>query len=270
MESLVQRLLPWLYSVLLHCGFLGLLMLSLHWTNATLPSLGRNPEAKPVQALVVDQALIKQQMDMLKAEDRKKLAAQKKLDREAQDAKRQRQEEEARLAALKQQQQQAQQELNRKLAALQQQAKSEQDRLAKLKAEAAKAAKQQKQRKSAEAERRRKQLQAEIAAEEKARDARLASLRQQYVALIAIKIQNNWIKPPTAPDDLKCTLEVQQVPGGAVVNAKVMQCNGDDAVRQSIVTAVLKASPLPPPPDPSLFDRNLRISFCPGCKAGNG
>jgi colicin import membrane protein len=269
MESNTQRLLPWIYSLILHGGFLGLLMLSLHWTNATLPSLGQNPDAKPVQATVVDQSLIKQQMDMLKAEDQRKLDAQKKLDQEAQAAKQQRQQEEQKLSDLKKQQAQAQQELNQKLADLQQQAQTEQDKVARLKAEEAKAAKQEKKRQSAEAARRHKQLQAEIAAEEKARDARLASLRQQYVALIAIKIQNNWIKPPTAPDDLKCKLDVQQVPGGAVVNAEVTQCNGDDAVRQSIVTAVLKASPLPPPPDPSLFDRNLVITFCPGCKAGN-
>lgn len=269
MESTTRRLLPWVYSLILHGGFLGLLMLSLHWTNATLPSLGQNPDAKPVQATVVDQSLIKQQMDMLKAEDQRKLAAQKKLDQEAQAAKQQRQQEEQKLSDLKQQQAQTQAALDKKLADLQTQAQAEQDRVTKLKAEAAKAAQQEKQRQSAEAVRRHKQLQAEIAAEEKARDARLASLRQQYVALIAIKIQNNWIKPPTAPDDLNCKLDVQQVPGGAVVNANVTQCNGDDAVRQSIVTAVLKASPLPPPPDPSLFDRNLVITFCPGCKAGN-
>ncbi|MGH8369960.1 MAG: cell envelope integrity protein TolA, partial [Gammaproteobacteria bacterium] len=269
MEGTTRRMLPWVYSLLLHGGFLGLLMLSLHWTNATLPSLGQNPDAKPVQATVVDQALIKQQMDMLKAEDQRKLTNQKKLDQEAQAAKQQRQQEEQKLSDLKQQQAQAQDALNKKLADLQTQAQAEQDRVTKLKTEEAKAAKQAQQRQSAEAARRHKQLQAEIAAEEKARDARLASLRQQYVALIALKIQNNWIKPPTAPDDLNCKLDVQQVPGGAVVDANVTQCNGDDAVRQSIVTAVLKASPLPPPPDPSLFDRNLVITFCPGCKVNN-
>jgi colicin import membrane protein len=269
MDGTTQRVLPWVYSLLLHAAFLALLMLSLHWTNATLPSLGRNPDAKPVQATVVDQSLIQQQMDMLKAEDARKRAAQQKLSQEAQAAKQQREQEEQKLSQLKQQQQQAQQELNDKLAALQRQAQAEQDRVAKLKAEAAKAAKLKKQQQSAEAARRRRQLQAEIAAEEKARDARLASLKQQYVALIALKIQNNWIKPPTAPDNLECKVDVHQVPGGAVVDAQVTQCNGDDAVRQSIVTAVLRASPLPPPPDPSLFDRNLVIKFCPGCKPDN-
>jgi colicin import membrane protein len=34
-------------------------------------------------------------------------------------------------------------------------------------------------------------------------------------------------------------------------------------VRESIAAAVYRASPLPPPPDPSLFDRNLTITFKP-------
>lgn len=261
MENATQRMLPWLYSLLLHCGFLGLLMLSLHWTNATLPSLGQNPDAKPVQATVVDQSLIKQQMDMLKAEDQRKLAARQKLDQEAQAAKLQRQEEEQKLSQLKQQQQQAQLELNQKLAALQQQAQAEQDRVAKLKAEEAKAAKQEKQRQSAQAAKRRKQLQAEIAAEEKARDARLATLMQQYLGLIQKKIISNWIVPPSMADSTICVVLIQQVPGGDVTNAKVLQCNGDDAVQQSVVTAVYKSSPLPPPPDPSLFQREFQLTF---------
>jgi colicin import membrane protein len=34
-------------------------------------------------------------------------------------------------------------------------------------------------------------------------------------------------------------------------------------VRESIEAAVYRASPLPPPPDPGLFDRNLKITFKP-------
>ena len=34
-------------------------------------------------------------------------------------------------------------------------------------------------------------------------------------------------------------------------------------VRESIEAAVYRASPLPPPPDPALFDRHLRIDFKP-------
>jgi colicin import membrane protein len=34
-------------------------------------------------------------------------------------------------------------------------------------------------------------------------------------------------------------------------------------VRQSIEAAVLRASPLPVPPDPSLFERNIEVRFKP-------
>jgi colicin import membrane protein len=40
-------------------------------------------------------------------------------------------------------------------------------------------------------------------------------------------------------------------------------CNGDQAVRESIEAAVYRASPLPPPSDPALFQRELEITFRP-------
>ena len=44
---------------------------------------------------------------------------------------------------------------------------------------------------------------------------------------------------------------------------KVESCNGDDAVRRSIERAVLDASPLPKPPTPALFERNVKVSSSP-------
>jgi colicin import membrane protein len=48
-----------------------------------------------------------------------------------------------------------------------------------------------------------------------------------------------------------------------VLSAQVDKCNGDAAVKQSIEAAVLKSSPLPPPPDPRVFERNLVFVFKP-------
>jgi colicin import membrane protein len=58
-------------------------------------------------------------------------------------------------------------------------------------------------------------------------------------------------------------LNVTQVPGGEVAKVSIGECNGDQAVRESIEAAVYRASPLPAPPDPALFDRNLKINFKP-------
>ncbi len=85
----------------------------------------------------------------------------------------------------------------------------------------------------------------------------------RYVYAIQQKIQRNWVEPPSATAGLKCVVNVRQLPGGEVVGAAIGQCNGDEAVRQSIEAAVFKASPLPEPEDPLLFDRNLRIEFKP-------
>jgi colicin import membrane protein len=88
-------------------------------------------------------------------------------------------------------------------------------------------------------------------------------LRDRYITLLRNRIQSAWIKPPSARAGVDCLVEVTQVPGGEVTAARVTQCNGDAAVRQSIENAVYRASPLPEPPDPALFERNLELRFKP-------
>jgi colicin import membrane protein len=57
---------------------------------------------------------------------------------------------------------------------------------------------------------------------------------------------------------------VEQVPGGEVSKVRVESCSVDDAaLRESVEAAVLRASPLPEPPNPALFERNLRLIFAP-------
>jgi|SRR5579859_4363198 len=236
-----RSLRPWGYSFLLHVVLVGLLILSFHWSSSEVASLGGHGEAlEPVKATVVDQKLIDQQMAMLKAEQEKKHQEKQQLEQNITD--------------LKQQQINAQQQVNQQMADL----KAQSDRLAKLKAEDQALSQQQKTRDSAQ---RRAQLQLEIANEEHSRDARLAGLNQEYMGLIKQKVTNNWIRPPSALDNLKCVVLISQVAGGTVTNVDFGDCNGDDAVRDSIRTAVYRASPLPAPPDPSLFDRNVKFTF---------
>ena len=86
---------------------------------------------------------------------------------------------------------------------------------------------------------------------------------EQYMFALRQKIERNWIKPASAGVGLSCTVSVRQLPGGEVVSVVVESCNGDEAVRRSVEAAVFKASPLPEPANPSLFDRNLRFLFEP-------
>ena len=58
-------------------------------------------------------------------------------------------------------------------------------------------------------------------------------------------------------------MRVAQTPSGTVLSVQIDRCNGDAAVKQSIEAAVMRSSPLPPPPDPRLFERNLVLIFKP-------
>lgn len=107
------------------------------------------------------------------------------------------------------------------------------------------------------------ELNAQIAAEERQASLRASGMMNQYVAQITAAIERNWTRPASARAGLECEVRVTQVPGGTVTDVRVGRCNGDDAVRNSIEAAVFKASPLPRPPDPALFERNLIVTFRP-------
>ncbi|HEX4387736.1 MAG TPA: cell envelope integrity protein TolA [Steroidobacteraceae bacterium] len=122
-----------------------------------------------------------------------------------------------------------------------------------------------KQRATQEAEERETEadLRRSLAAEEHAAQARTGPALAGWEAQIAAKINRAWLRPPTARAGIQCVLHVTQVPGGEVTKVDIGECNGDQAVRESIEVAVYRASPLPPPPDPAMFDRNLTINFKP-------
>ncbi|MFL6577172.1 MAG: cell envelope integrity protein TolA [Povalibacter sp.] len=107
------------------------------------------------------------------------------------------------------------------------------------------------------------ELKRQLAEEEGVMQAESAGLNSQYAALIQQHIERNWTRPPSARSGLECRVRVVQSPNGVVLSAQVEQCNGDAAVKQSIETAVLRSSPLPPPPDRRLFQRNLILNFKP-------
>lgn len=143
------------------------------------------------------------------------------------------------------------------------QARAESER--KAKAETERLAREAKARQQAEAERQRREaeLRAQMASEERINAARGSVEQTQYKALIEARITRAWIRPPTARAGISCEVRVTQVPGGSVVAVQVGKCNGDAAVRESIEAAVYRASPLPMPSNPDLFDRNLVVNFAP-------
>ena len=149
---------------------------------------------------------------------------------------------------------------------------------ARARARARKLAEQRRKREEAKKLAEERKLAAERAA--KARAERIAQLRQAlqedaqsnahmraamagWATEVKQRVEAAWIKPPSARSNLSCTVRVVLVPGGAVTNVSLGQCNGDEAVRESIQAAVYRSSPLPPPPDPDLYHQQLDFVFAP-------
>lgn len=142
--------------------------------------------------------------------------------------------------------------------------KAEADRKAKALAE--ERAKKAAAKKKAEADARQKafdnELAAAIAAEEnsgeKARD------REIYRGLIAQAVQRQWVRPPSV-NVAECVVRVSQIPGGEVTRVQPVsgRCGGDDFFQRSVIKAVEAASPLPSPPNPDVFEREIEFLFRP-------
>ena len=85
----------------------------------------------------------------------------------------------------------------------------------------------------------------------------------EYRTLLIQTIERNWNRPPSARAGLECTLYVTQATGGTVLDVKIGDCNGDQAVRESVANAVYRSTPLPAPRDARAFERRLVIVFKP-------
>jgi colicin import membrane protein len=259
-----DRAVPIFLSVLVHAAVIGLLV------AGVLKFAGSpKPQPKPqlaIEAEVVDEDRIAQEMRKLE-EDEQRAAREREREQErAEELKREAEAEEQRLEQLRQEraaEEQAQVERQR-VAEEEAKRKAEADK----KAAADKKRKEEATRKKAAEEARQKaereaQLKRQVAEEEARSAAVSAGLLAQYIAQIQARIQRAWIRPPSARAGLRCVVYVTQVPGGEVVSVRVGECNGDEIVRQSIEAAVYRASPLPEPQDPALFERNLRLEFKP-------
>ncbi|HLK70915.1 MAG TPA: cell envelope integrity protein TolA [Steroidobacteraceae bacterium] len=135
----------------------------------------------------------------------------------------------------------------------------------KAKAEAAREAQQLAQQLKAEQAQRATEsdLKNQLQAEERLDALQRGPAEEEYVALISAKISRAWNRPASAQPGVKCIVHLTQLPGGEVTHVTVQDCNGDEAVRQSVQTAVYRASPLPAPPDPALFQPNIIVNFAP-------
>ena len=268
------------YAVLMHLVLLILLVFSLDWTPKAIKP-GTN---KPIQAQLVDPSKLKAIEEKKQAEQRRIEEDKRKAEAEIEHEKKVEQEQQRKVE--EERKQKLEQEKKRK-AETERKKKVEQDKKRKAEAERKKKVEQDKKRKAdaerkkkAEAEKKRKadaerkkKAEAEAAsrkaaeqalqkqlAEEQAQ-ARAESALSQFIPDIQAKIQRNWLRPAGSPAGLSCLILVKLIPGGEVVDAKVVRSSGDPLFDRSVETAVLKASPLPLPRDAAMFKYFREINF---------
>jgi colicin import membrane protein len=206
-------------------------------------------QAAQAKAVQEKQLKEKQQQDQLRLETDAKQRAFQEQQRAAEAQKQQ---------ALEQQRQAAEAESKR------QQQAADQKRLADIQQKQREAEQKRQAETDAKAQASREaELKQQLADEEGRAQAVNSGLLNQYVALLNQRVERNWTKPQSAKSGLECEVKVTQATGGTVLSVAVGRCNGDAAVRQSIESAVYRSSPLPAPPDPRLFDRNLNFIFKP-------
>jgi colicin import membrane protein len=87
----------------------------------------------------------------------------------------------------------------------------------------------------------------------------------KYKALIVQAISSQWIVPSNLPQNISCELDIRVAPGGAVLDVSVARSSGNPVLDNSAVAAVNKASPLPVPTEPGVFNqfRELHLTVRP-------
>jgi len=131
--------------------------------------------------------------------------------------------------------------------------------------ERAEAAKQQQAKEAAEAKRL-AQEQAD-ALKKLAQQQASAQAREidKYKQAVAARIKRFIIEPPNLQGNPEVEFEVVQLPGGEILGVKTRKASGQSPWDTAVERAILRAQPLPPPPDPAMFRevRELHLKFRP-------
>ncbi len=256
------------YAVLIHIGFVGLLLVSLEWSG--MPTFTTPAPEKIVQAVVVDEKQVAKELKQIKQDEEKRRRAeearQRKLEEDAKKAQQSRKDEEQRLVELKKKQQEESEKIQKQkeveaeqLKELQQKKAAETKRLAELEIK----------RKADEEERAlqeaKKRMDEELANETKALAAQqsqaVLSEVQKYTGLIQAQVSNNWVQPTNFESGSSCVVVVKLIPTGEVIDVTVKQCKGGALFQRSVESAVRKASPFPVSKDAEVFAKLRDIEF---------
>ena len=85
----------------------------------------------------------------------------------------------------------------------------------------------------------------------------------RYIGQITARVDRAWLRPRTqlASGRFECRARIVQEKDGSVREIELEQCSADPHWQLSLVRAIQSASPLPAPPNPSVFSRTLRVQF---------
>ena len=294
----------WL-SAILHIGLITVIFMG-DFTSETKPKKNTSiaQEVKPIEATVVDANKLQKAINKIKKQKADDAAAErrriKNIEKRANDAKRRRAKEEARIKKLEKQRKKKEQEKKRADKAAkesnakaanaekvrkqkeQEKQKAEdaaaQARTKRIEAEAA-AKRSDDLRKKQLAERKRQekiaadkaaqetllaeQMAAEMATRNKARQQQVMSEIQRYAALITNVIDHNMINDRSTMEGKSCKLMISLAPSGFVTQARVV--SGDAVVCEAAKRAVYKAGTLPVSKDPDVFNemRSIDVTVVP-------
>jgi len=273
------------YAVLAHLALLAVLVVSLDWSPA--PSVARKPA--PIQAVAIDARKLDAEVERKKKLEEarqleKKRAEQASLKREQE----KKQQAERKRKAVAEKKRKVEAEKKRKAMDVRKKAEAEKKRKVeaeqKRKAEQKKKAEAEKKRK-ADAEKKRKaaveqkrkaeearkkaeaerEMRERLAVEQEnlraQRDSAMQRMIDEYGLYIKEKVQRNWIRPSGNTAGLSCVVNVRLIPGGEVVDVKIVRGCGNAAFDRSVEAAVFKASPLPVPSDPEVMEKFRSITF---------
>jgi hypothetical protein len=103
----------------------------------------------------------------------------------------------------------------------------------------------------------------EVANEVSGDPAGNAALYGRYMSHIVARIERAWPRPrsPIGGGHFDCRARITQDRDGTVLDIQLHECSEDVTWRQSLESAIRRASPLSSPPEPWLFTPTISLTF---------
>jgi colicin import membrane protein len=246
-----EKTLSGALTLLMHGLFLVLLVLGVAWQKRESPAmvaeLWSNLPPPPAPKVEPPKAVPEPPKPVAKPEPKPAAKPEPKPQPKADIALREKKEKERKAKELEEKKRKAQELADKK--------KKEQERLEALKLQQAKEAEERRAREQEEAQKKLAQQQA----------AAQARLVDEYKRRIAEKIKREIFEPPSLQGNPEVELRITVLPGGEVLDVRIVRSSGQPLWDNAAQRAVIRAQPLPLPPDPALMRefRELNLKFRP-------